>query len=407
VRLVRNVLLTRRTLFSHKLRTLLALVGISTGVAAVIVMVAVGRGAQAEVIRLIQEMGTNLLVVTAQRTEAFAGREFVPGNVETLTSDDAEAILEYSPLVAKVAPSQQQRLTVRRGTFSVETKILATTPDFRNIRNFTVADGEFFSEDDVRRSARVAVLGNAVKENLFGGEYPLGEFVRIENIPFEVIGVLRAKGISAEGSNEDDQILIPLRTGLRRVFNQSHIRNVHVQAVSREAMRPAEEEIRKLLRERHRLVAKDLPDDFTVQNQITALEAENETAASFTLLIGGVAAISLLVGGIGILAVMLIAVRERRSEIGLRMAVGARQRDILVQFLSESLILGVVGGLVGVVLGVVGGFIVGWTTRWPTVVPLEFVAIALGFSLSVGLFFGVYPARRASLLFPIDALRAE
>ncbi|MBT8398125.1 MAG: ABC transporter permease [Gemmatimonadetes bacterium] len=407
MRLVRNVLLTRRTLFSHKLRTFLALVGISTGVAAVIVMVAIGRGAEAEVIRLIQEMGTNLIVVTAQRTEAFAGREFVPGNVRTLTADDADAILDHSPLVANVAPSQQQRLTVRRGTFSVETKILATTPAFREIRNFRTALGEFFSEDDERRSARVAVLGNSVKENLFGNEYPLGEIVRIENIPFEVVGVLSEKGISAEGSNEDNQILIPLRTGLRRVFNQSNIRNVHIQAVSREAMRPVEAEIRELLRERHRLVAKDLPDDFTVQNQITALEAENETATSFTLLIAGVAAISLIVGGIGILAVMLIAVRERRSEIGLRMAVGARQRDILIQFLSEALILGVVGGLVGVFLGVLGGIILGWTTRWPTVVPMEFVGIALAFSLSVGLFFGVYPAHRASLLFPIDALRSE
>ncbi|NNM05802.1 MAG: FtsX-like permease family protein, partial [Gemmatimonadetes bacterium] len=313
----------------------------------------------------------------------------------------------HSPLVANVAPSQQQRLTVRRGTFSVETKILATTPAFREIRNFRTALGEFFSEDDERRSARVAVLGNSVKENLFGNEYPLGEIVRIENIPFEVVGVLSEKGISAEGSNEDNQILIPLRTGLRRVFNQSNIRNVHIQAVSREAMRPVEAEIRELLRERHRLVAKDLPDDFTVQNQITALEAENETATSFTLLIAGVAAISLIVGGIGILAVMLIAVRERRSEIGLRMAVGARQRDILIQFLSEALILGVVGGLVGVFLGVLGGIILGWTTRWPTVVPMEFVGIALAFSLSVGLFFGVYPAHRASLLFPIDALRSE
>ena len=202
-------------------------------------------------------------------------------------------------------------------------------------------------------------------------------------------------------------IMIPLRAALRRVFNQSHISNIHVRAERRDLMRPAEDEIRAVLRERHRLTYRDLPDDFTIQNQITALEAEEATAESFTLLIAGIAAISLLVGGVGILAVMLIAVRERTPEIGLRMAVGARRRDILVQFLSEALILGLAGGVLGVALGMTGAFVVGWTTRWHTVVPFDFIGIALVFSLSVGLFFGVYPARRASLLFPIDALRAE
>lgn len=407
MRVVRNVVLTRRTLFSHKLRTLLALLGITIGVAAVVVMVAVGKGAQQEVLRLIQEMGTNLLVVSAERTEAFAGRDFVPGNVRTLTREDAEAVLEESPSVALVAPSQQKRLLVRRDAFSVQTKVLGTTPEFLSIRNFDLARGRTFDDFDDRTSARVAILGDGVRENLFGGDDPLGETIRIGTIPFEVIGTLRAKGITAEGANEDDQIIIPLRTGLRRVFNQNHIRNVHVRAETRDQMRNAEEEIRALLRDRHRLVARDLPDDFTIQNQITALEAEEATTESFTLLISGVAAISLLVGGVGILAVMLMAVRERTSEIGLRMAVGAQQRDILVQFLSEALILGLSGGGLGVILGVGGGFLLGWTTRWETVIPLGFVLISLLFSIAVGLFFGVYPARKASLLFPIEALRSE
>jgi putative ABC transport system permease protein len=407
VKLVRNVVLTRRTLFAHKLRTTLALIGITIGVAAVIVMVAVGKGAQREVIRLIQEMGTNLLVVSAERTEAFAGREFQPGNVTTLKREDAEAILDECPSVALAAPSQQKRLLVRREAFSVETKILGTTPDYREIRNFELTIGEFFSADDDRLSARVAVLGATVKDNLFGDDYPIGEIIRVENIPFEVIGVLRSKGVTAEGANEDDQIMIPLRTALRRVFNDAHVNNIHVRAERQDLMRQAEEEIRTLLRERHRLVSKGLPDDFTIQNQITAIEAEEATAESFTLLIVGIAAISLIVGGVGILAVMLIAVRERTSEIGLRMAVGARQRDILMQFLSEALILGFAGGLLGVLLGVAGAALVGWTTRWEMIVPAEFVLLALAFSLSVGLFFGVYPAQKASRLYPIDALRTE
>ena len=404
---VRNILLSRRTLFSNKLRTLLALAGITIGVASVILMVAVGKGAQSEVVRLIREMGTNLLVVSAERTEAFAGREFAPGNVTSLTPDDAQAILEQVPAVVLAAPSQHQRMLVRREGFSVQTKIVGTTPEYSVIRNFDVTEGEFFTEEEDRLSVRVAILGATVNANLFGDEYSIGETVRIENIPFEVIGVLRPKGISAEGSNEDDQVLIPLRTALRRVFNETHLRNIYLRANSREEMREAEAEIRYLLRDRHRLDAKDLPDDFTIQNQVTALEAEESTAESFTALIAGIAGISLFVGGVGILAIMLIAVRERTTEIGLRMAVGARQRDILIQFLTEALLLGLFGGLLGVVLGVVGTVLIGWTTQWHTIVPVDFVGIALVFSLSVGLFFGVYPARRASLLYPIDALRTE
>lgn len=407
MRLVRNIVLTRRTLFSHKLRTLLALIGITIGVGAVIMMVAVGKGAQGEVLGIIQEMGSNLLIVSAGRTEAFAGREFEPGSVTTLERSDAEAILEECPSVVMVAPAQDRRLQVKRESSSIQTKVLGTTPDYPEIRNFSLADGSFFTPEDDKLAARVAVLGPIVRQSLFGGEYPIGEIVRIENIPFEVVGTLEPKGIGAEGANEDDQILIPLRTALRRVFRQNHLKNIHVRARSRDLMRPAEEEIRYLLRERHRLEDKNLPDDFTIQNQITALEAEEATTESFTLLIAGIASISLFVGGVGILAIMLIAVRERTSEIGLRMAVGARQRDILVQFLAEALILGLVGGLIGVVLGVGGALIVGWTTRWPTIVPVDFVGLALAFSLSIGLFFGVYPAWRASRLFPIDALRAE
>jgi putative ABC transport system permease protein len=407
MKLVRNILLTRRTLFAHKLRTALALLGITIGVAAVIIMVAVGKGAQSEVLRIIQEMGSNLLVVSAERTQAFGGGRFDTGNVVTLMRSDSEAIRQQCPAVARVAPAQHKRLQVKHGAFSVKTKVLGTTPDYIAVRNFQIAQGEFFWPEEEKAAKRLAVLGPAVARNLFGPEYPIGEIIRIEKIPFEVVGVLKPKGITPEGGNEDDQIIIPLRTALRRVFNQNHISNIFVQATQRETMKSAETAIRQILRERHRLERGNRPDDFTIQNQLTTIEAEQSATESFTLLITAIAAISLFVGGIGILAVMQIAVRERTSEIGLRMAVGARRIDILVQFLAEALIQGLVGGAIGVLAGLVGALIVGWTTRWHTIIPLDFVGLALAVSLTIGLFFGVYPARRASLLFPIDALRAE
>jgi putative ABC transport system permease protein len=407
MKLIRNVLLTRRTLFAHKLRTTLALMGITIGVAAVIIMVAVGKGAQSEVLRIIQEMGSNLLVVSAERTRAFGGGRFDTGNVVTLMRSDSEAILEHCPSVALVAPAQHKRLQAKHETAAVQTKVLGTTPEYVEIRNFQVVKGRFFWPEEEKASKRVAVLGAVVAYNLFGTDNPIGEIIRIEKIPFEVVGVLKPKGISPEGANEDDQIMIPLRTALRRVFNQSHINNIYVRAESREAMKTAEIEMRQVMRDRHRLERRNRPDDFTIQNQLTTIEAEQTATESFTLLISAIAAISLFVGGIGILAVMQIAVRERTSEIGLRMAVGARRSDILVQFLAEALVQGLVGGAIGVLLGVTGALIVGWTTHWHTVIPLDYVALALVVSLSIGLFFGVFPARRASLLFPIDALRTE
>lgn len=407
MKLVRNVMLSRRTLFAHKLRTILALSGITIGVTAVIIMVAVGRGAQQEVLRIIQEMGSNLLVVSAERPQAFGGGRFDSGDLATLTRADSEAILEQCPAVALVAPAQHKRLQVKHEISTLQTKVLGTTPDYPTIRNFKVVRGNFFWPEEEKAAKRVAVLGAAVARNLFVQDDPLGEIIRIEKIPFEVVGVLKPKGITPDGANEDDQIIIPLRTALRRVFNQNHIENIYVQATRRETMKRAEAEIRQILRERHRMEIDGRPDDFTIQNQITTIEAEQTATESFTLLITAIAAISLFVGGIGILAVMQIAVRERTSEIGLRMAVGARRSDVLVQFLAEALIQGLVGGLIGVLLGVLGSAVVGWTTRWHTVIPLDFTGLALVVSLSVGLFFGVYPARRASLLFPIDALRAE
>lgn len=407
MKLYRNIKISHKALFSHKLRTFLALLGITIGVASVIIMVAVGEGAQREVLQQIEAMGSNLLVVNAGRVKTFAGRERQIGIVTTLKIRDSEAITEECSAVALTAPSQDRTLQVKYGKYSTMTKILGSSSAFQSIRNFPTIKGRFFTDEENKATFRVAVIGSQVFDNLFEGKDPIGEVIRIRKIPFEVIGVLKSKGVSPEGSNEDNQILIPINTALRRVFNLNYLNSILVTVKNRRSMATAEKQIAALLRERHRLDIRNKADDFTMQNQLTILETERATTQTFTTMIVGVAAISLFVGGIGILAVMFLAVKERTNEIGLRMAVGSRRKDILVQFISEATILGFLGGFMGIFLGISGALIVEAATKWQTSISLETIVITLFFSLSVGLFFGVFPARKASLLNPIDALRAE
>lgn len=407
MKLYRNIRISRKTLFAHKLRTSLALIGITIGVAAVILMVAIGEGAQKAVLKQIDDMGTNLLVVNAGRVKTFAGRQSLAGLVTSLKIRDSDAIAEECPAVSLVAPAQDRSRQVKYGEFATSTKILGSTPDFQKIRNFPTTKGRFFTEEENRASLRVAVIGSEIQDNLFEGKDPIGETIRIGKIPFEVIGVLKSKGVTAEGANEDNQILIPLNTALRRVFNLTYLNSISVSVKNQRSMSLAERQISDLLRERHRLRIRNKPDDFMILNQLNLLAAEKKTSQTFSTMIVGVAAISLLVGGIGILAVMLLAIKERTNEIGLRMAVGSRRKDILVQFLSEAMILGFSGGSLGVLMGVGAAWALGSATQMQMVVSAAPIAISLVFSLSVGLFFGVVPARRASLLNPIDALRAE
>jgi putative ABC transport system permease protein len=396
-----------RALGAHKVRTGLTLLGIVIGVAAVVAMVAIGQGTRAEILQKVESLGTNLLLVNAGQLKLFAGRPQQVGAVATtLTERDAQAIADEVSGVAAVAPAQSKKLLVKFGEATATTSIVGTTPEFQEVRNFRPASGEFFEDEHLRSAARVAMLGQTVVQNLFGASDPVGETIRINNVPFKVIGVMEAKGLDLAGQDQDDQILVPLRTALRRLFNLTYLSTIYVSVRDSEVMEQAGAEIADLLRERHRLHA-GAPDDFTIQSQAAILETQEAVSGTFTLLLGSIGGISLLVGGIGILAIMLIAVRERTREIGIRRAVGARRKDILLQFLVETMLLSVLGGAGGVFLGIVAAKVVSLATSWPMLIPWVVALAAVAFSMLLGLAFGVYPARKAAALDPVVALRSE
>jgi len=391
----------------HKMRTLLTLVGITIGVASVIIMTSLGEGAKRDVLDRIEEMGANLIVVNAGQVKSVGGRKRQLSNVTTLTLKDSKAISEECSYLNLSAPGQSKKLVTGYDNITIKTTVLGTTADFFKIRNFKIDSGMLFSELENKAKLRVAVIGSKVKDNLFEENNALGKIIRINKIPFEVMGILKSKGINSDGDDEDDQIIIPINTALRRVFNINYLSSIFVQVTESNLMDKAESEIRMLLRESHRLNKKEKPDDFTIQNQVDILNAQREVTDSFTKLIVGIAAISLIVGGFGILTMMLISIKERINEIGLRMAIGARSKDILVQFLAEASILGFAGGMIGVIIGVSGLLIIDFFTGMNIIISLEPIIIAIGFSFSIGLFFGVYPAKKASLLDPIEALRTN
>lgn len=385
-------------------RSALAGFGITVGVAVLVAMVSVGRGAEQAVLDHFRSMGTDLVVVTAGKVLVVAGRARQTDNVTTLTTEDAEALGEGLPHVRLAAPVQSQKLPVKWRELSAQTTVVGTTPAYLSAKNARVRIGRDFEQEELRGALRVAVLGPTVVANVFGDASPLGETVRINRIPFEVIGVLDARGLDSVGQDQDDVVLVPVTTGLRRLFNLDHVNNIYVQAAPGQTAR-AIEEIREVLQQRHR-IRPGKEEDFTLQDQTQALGAELEAARSFTGLISAVSAVALLIGGVGILAVMLSGVRERTREIGLRRAVGATERDVLVQFVLETFIVSVLGGFAGLALGVTTAVVAAGLGDWPLVISTGSVLLAVGASTLVGVLFGAYPARRAARLDPAVALRS-
>jgi len=405
MKLSKNIVLSLEILAAHKVRTLLSVIGIVVGVGAVVLMVSAGRGAEKQILDRIQGMGTNLLIVNAGRTMIIAGRQRQMDTVRTLLASDALAIAKECPSVALAAPGVSKKLPVRWEDQDALTTVVGMSAEGFAVRNITVASGRLFDAGESRAAKRLAVLGPTAAANLFGSADPVGQQVRIGKVPFEVIGLAAPKGMDVNGADQDDMILVPLETAMRRILNVTYVQTLYVKARDSRALANAEKEIASLLRQRHRLEGK--PDDFTIQNQATVLETERETTGSMTLLIGSVAGISLVVGGVGILAVMLMSVRERTKEIGLRRAVGALRRDIRNQFLFESAMLAGAGGVAGVVVGVGLSWAVSWLGYWPAMISWPAATVAFAFSVAVGVFFGLYPAIRAAELEPIEALRPE
>jgi len=407
MRWTRGLKISAEMLWAHKLRTILSLLGIVVGIATVSVMAAVGRGSEQRVLEGIRKMGTNLISITAGKVTVMAGRARQSAVVTSLLPEDARAVqIGASDLVSLVAPTQSKKLAVKFEDISLKTNIVGTTHEMLAIRNLRLQSGDMFDDQDDRAARRIAVVGQTVVRDLFGRASPVGQTIRIGKVPFQVIGLLAAAGVDMNGVDQDDQILIPLRTALRRVFNVIHINNIYVQARSEQQMDACAVRLRDILRERHRLRTEQ-QDDFTIQNQAELLRAQQETQQTFTSLTVGVASLSLAVGGVGILAVMLMSVRERVREIGLRRALGARRSDILFQFLLEAMMLSLAGGLVGVMIGVAATLVVSYLADWQAVLVPQTLLLAVACSAAIGLIFGTIPARKASLASPVNSLRAE
>ena len=394
------------SLKSNKTRFFLASLGIMIGIAAVIVMVAIGKGSHREVMDVIAKMGENLLTINAGEMKRRGGKLRLTGNVTTLNLRDVAYLSQEIDGLALVAPFEIKEMKVKYLQFLTSTNVAGSTPEFLMTRNYEIASGEMFSDRDQKLGAKVAIIGKTVIKNMFGEEDPLGKTVRINAIPFRIIGVFEAKGLDSDGIDQDDILLIPINSMLRRVLNQSYISTVYAKADSRKNIDRVAEKIKMVLRDRHK-ISDDAEDDFTIISQLDLENLKAETSELFTRLIVGVAAISLIVGGIGILAVMLISVKERTREIGVRRAVGATKGDIVRQFLIESILIGLFGGCFGVALGTGIIFVVTvWGIGNP-ILDIYSVYISTGVCMLIGIIFGLFPAFKASRLDPMFALTVE
>jgi len=397
-----------RALRTNKMRSFLTMLGIIIGIAAVIAMMAVGSGASYVISEQIASIGSNIILVLPGSTTS-GGMRSGMGGAQTLTSDDVKAIMTECPSVEMAAPTVRSSGLAVYGNMNWSTVIMGTTPELFDIREWGVVDGRSIGQQDVDGASKVCLLGLTVAENLFGSAEPVGKIIRIKKIPFTVIGLLERKGQSPQGQDQDDTIFVPLRTAQRNLVRSQHtntIGAVLVKAKSEALLGKAEGEIQALLNQRHRITANKDPD-FSTRNLSEILAVAEQSSKAMSLLLGAVASISLIVGGIGIMNIMLVSVTERTREIGIRMAIGARKNDILLQFMTEAVLLTMLGGVIGIILGAAGATVVSRLLSWPTLISIQSITIAFFFSGAVGIFFGFYPARKAAGLNPIDALRYE
>jgi putative ABC transport system permease protein len=405
-----SVRIAGRALRVNKLRSTLTMLGIIIGVAAVIAMVGVGAGAQARVAEQIQSLGSNLIIVLSGSVTS-GGIRMGTGSQLTISEDDAAAIAREVPLVQVAAPSVRGTAQVVYGNLNWSTVIQGVTADYFEARDWPVLDGRAVTPEDVDGATKIALVGQTTALNLFGGSEPLDQIIRIKKVPFTVVGVLSRKGQNSWGQDQDDVILIPISTAKKKVLGRSQanpraVGSISIKVRPDEDMVEAEDQIRALLRQRHRLQPFQ-DDDFWLRNLSEVLQTQEESSRVMTYLLAAIASVSLLVGGIGIMNIMLVSVTERTREIGLRMAVGARRRHILLQFLIEAVTLSLIGGIIGIALGLGGSRAISYFAEWRTLVNPESIVIAFGFAAGIGIFFGFYPARKASRLDPIEALRYE
>jgi putative ABC transport system permease protein len=394
-----------RSILKNKMRTLLTMLGIIIGVGAVIIMVAIGQGAQSQIRKQIENLGTNMIVVTPGASSTGSVSRGAQ-SFNRLTTDDSERLSRESTLLSAVSPVIMTGGQIVGGQGNWRSATFGVAPDYQLIRDWPVESGRFFDWSDTRAKRKVALIGKTIADNLFPDEDPVGQQIRIRNVPFQIIGLLSEKGQTASGTDQDDCILAPYTTVQTRLAGRQFIAQILASTSSPADVPAAQEEVRLIMREAHNL-PDWADDDFTVRNQTEIATAAQSTTKVMTMLLAAIAGISLVVGGIGIMNIMLVSVTERTREIGIRMAIGARGADVLRQFLVESMVMSVAGGTIGIGAGFAGAAIVGRITGWSTFVSPLTVVIAIGFSACVGVFFGFYPARKAAALNPIDALRYE
>jgi putative ABC transport system permease protein len=405
LQLWQTTLIALRALRRNKLRTILTALGIIIGVASVVAMVAVGNGAQARITSQVSALGQNLLTVMAGSKKS-GGVQSGLGSASTITLEDAAAIGREVPDVVAVSPEASTTAQAIANGRNWSTTVVGESESYLRIRSWKLAAGSMFTEREVRSAAKVAVIGSKTANELFGPLNPIGQSVRIKNIPFVIIGLLESKGAGMGGMNQDDRLIIPYTTAMKRITGEKYLRSVNVQIASSERMEIAQQQITALFRQRHRLTD-GRSDDFNIFNQKEIADTVNSISTIITLLLGSVAGISLLVGGIGIMNIMLVSVTERTREIGIRIAVGAQPGDIRLQFLIEAITLSLLGGLIGVLSGVGASKLVGMVANFQAIVSTGSIILAFGVSSAIGIFFGFYPAHKAAALNPIEALRYE